>query len=221
VTYHRRYADNIMSASARGRRPAAFLDPCASRLGEFALDATSGQDPPDRVRPPMRRRTASGAAASRRPSIFRFTFICGKSRRGKFSSEENRPDRMRASCNHQAGVAARRHQPDPVQGKWLRQSSRATSLSRRATNSRSWLHSASFVTNSGSDRSGDQSERRRLLQADYAVGQRLAPETDTLHPGLNTLRRSTQGGSRMRKAARTVLCGGPLSMSVPTAIALQ
>src|SRR5882757_4806213 len=66
-----------------------------------------------------------------------------------------------------------------------------------------------------------QSERRHDLGADYAVGQRLAPETG--YPSSmakNTLRRyAPKVGAVCGKAARTVLCGGRSAMSVPTAIA--
>src|SRR5882757_4468995 len=66
-----------------------------------------------------------------------------------------------------------------------------------------------------------QSERRHDLGADYAAGQRLAPETG--HPSSmakNTLRRHPpKVGAVCGKAARTVLCGGRSAMSVPTAIA--
>ena len=65
-----------------------------------------------------------------------------------------------------------------------------------------------------------QSERRHDLAADYAVGQRLAPET--AHPASMakyTLRRhAPKVGAVCGKAARTVLCGGRSAMSVPTAI---
>src|SRR5215207_5852528 len=66
-----------------------------------------------------------------------------------------------------------------------------------------------------------QPERWHDLGADYAAGQRLAPETG--YPSSmakNTLRRhAPKVGAVCGKAARTVLCGGRSAMSVPTAIA--
>src|SRR3977135_901805 len=68
-----------------------------------------------------------------------------------------------------------------------------------------------------------QSERRHSVGADHALGQRFAPETG--YPSSmakNTLRRHPpKVGAVCGKAARTVLCGGRLEMSVPTAIVAE
>jgi hypothetical protein len=52
-----------------------------------------------------------------------FTFICSKSRRGKFQiKRKSRRDRMRAKLQAiKQELRQRMHQPIPVQGKWLRQ----------------------------------------------------------------------------------------------------
>src|ERR687898_212495 len=52
-----------------------------------------------------------------------FTFVCGKSRRGRFLVErKSRRDRMRAKLREiKEELRRRRHQPIPAQGKWLRQ----------------------------------------------------------------------------------------------------
>ena len=52
-----------------------------------------------------------------------FTFICGKSRRGKFQlKRKTRRDRMRAKLRMiKEEMWRRMHQPIPQQGKWLRQ----------------------------------------------------------------------------------------------------
>ena len=52
-----------------------------------------------------------------------FTFICGKSLRGKFLLERrSRRDRMKAKLREIGGELRRRmHQPIPQQGEWLRQ----------------------------------------------------------------------------------------------------
>src|SRR5882672_10970171 len=73
----------------------------------------------------MRRRTASGAgSASRRPSTSWASLLSvAKSRRGKFLlKRKTRRDRMRAKLQAiKQELRQRRHQPIPVQGKWLRQ----------------------------------------------------------------------------------------------------
>ena len=52
-----------------------------------------------------------------------FTFICGKSRRGRFLiKRKTRRDRMRAKLREiKKEMRRRMHQPIPEQGKWLRQ----------------------------------------------------------------------------------------------------
>src|SRR6202030_439177 len=66
---------------------------------------------------------ASGAgSASRRPSTsWGFTFICGKTRQGKFQLQrKTRRDRMRAKLKMiKAEMWRRMHQPIPKQGQWL------------------------------------------------------------------------------------------------------
>ena len=71
----------------------------------------------------MQKRTAGDAgSASRRPSAS-WVFISGKSRRGKFQiKRKSRSDRMRAKLQAiKQELRRRRHQPIPVQGKWLGQ----------------------------------------------------------------------------------------------------
>ena len=56
-------------------------------------------------------------------TLLHHIFICGKSRRGKFLlTRKTRRDRMRAKLQAiKQELRQRRHQPIPVQGKWLRQ----------------------------------------------------------------------------------------------------
>ena len=61
-----------------------------------------------------------------KPETFKFlgfTFICGRSRRGRFVlKRKSRSDRMRAKLKEiKEETRRRRHQPVPEQGKWLRQ----------------------------------------------------------------------------------------------------
>ncbi len=87
----------------RGRRPPLpRSDP--RKTSGVRVDAASGQDPPDRVRPPRagEPRTARARARLRQaqPETFNFldfTFICGKWRNGGFQLKlESRGDRVQA-----------------------------------------------------------------------------------------------------------------------------
>jgi RNA-directed DNA polymerase len=101
-----------------------FLDALRQRLAEFALS----------LHPEKTRLIEFGrfAAASRKrrglgkPETFNFlgfTFICGKSRRGKFLiKRKSRQDRMRAKLQAiKQELRQRTHQPIPRQAKWLAQ----------------------------------------------------------------------------------------------------
>src|SRR5258705_11036015 len=94
------------------------------RLGEFALTLH-----PDKTRLIEFGRHAAANRERRglgKPETFNFlgfTFICGKSRRGKFLlKRKTRRDRMRAKLQAiKQELRQRRHPPIPVQGKWLKQ----------------------------------------------------------------------------------------------------
>src|ERR1700741_5329888 len=94
------------------------------RFGEFALSLQ-----PDKTRLIEFRRHAATNRERRglgKPESFNFlgfTFICGKSRRGKFLLKRKpRRDRLRAKLQTiKQGLRQRMHQAIPVQGKWLRQ----------------------------------------------------------------------------------------------------
>jgi len=117
-----RYADDFIVGfqhEADGRR---FLDEMRKRLQEFALS----------LHPEKTRLIEFGRFAARdrkerglgKPETFNFlgfTFICGKSRRGKFLlKRKTRRDRMRAKLRMvKEDMRRRMHQPIPQQGKWL------------------------------------------------------------------------------------------------------
>ena len=119
-----RYADDFIVGfqhEADGRR---FLDEMRKRLQEFALS----------LHPEKTRLIEFGRFAARdrkerglgKPETFNFlgfTFICGKSRRGKFLiKRKSRQDRMRAKLQATKQELRRRtHQPIPRQAKWLAQ----------------------------------------------------------------------------------------------------
>jgi RNA-directed DNA polymerase len=119
-----RYADDFIVGFQHESDARRFLDAMRQRLGEFALS----------LHPEKTRLIEFGrfAAENRRrrglgkPETFNFlglTFICGKSKRGKFLlRRKSRADRMRAKIQEVKDQLQRRmHQPIPEQGKWLRQ----------------------------------------------------------------------------------------------------
>jgi group II intron reverse transcriptase/maturase len=119
-----RYADDFIVGFQREADARRFLDEMRGRLEEFALS----------LHPEKTRLIEFGryAAASRKqrglgkPETFNFlgfTFICGKSRRGKFLiKRKSRRDRMRTKLKEVKERLRRcMHQPIPTQGRWLRQ----------------------------------------------------------------------------------------------------
>src|SRR3954469_3369029 len=119
-----RYADDIIVGFEHDADARRFLEAMRERLGEFALSLH-----PDKTRLIEFGRHAAANRERRglgKPETFKFlgfTFICGKSRRGKFLLKRKpRRDRMRAKLQAiKQELRQRRHQPIPVQGKWLRQ----------------------------------------------------------------------------------------------------
>src|SRR5207302_10576921 len=99
-----------------------FLDQMRKRLGEFALSLH-----PEKTRLIEFGRFAAERRKRRglgRPETFNFlgfTFICGKSRAGKFQIQrKTRADRMRATLGKiKATLRRGMHWPIPAQGKWL------------------------------------------------------------------------------------------------------
>src|SRR6266702_3636543 len=101
-----------------------FLDAMRARFAEFALSLH-----PDKTRLIEFGRFAAPSREKRghgKPETFDFlgfTFICGKTRRGKFQlNRKSRRDRMRAKLQDIKKVLRRRmHRPIPEQGQWLKQ----------------------------------------------------------------------------------------------------
>jgi hypothetical protein len=116
-----RYADDIIVGFQHEADARRFREAMRERLGEFALSLH-----PDKTRLIEFGRLA--AACERRglgkPETFHFlgfTFICGKSRAGKFLiHRKSRRDRMRAKLLEiKQALRRRMHQSIPEQGKWL------------------------------------------------------------------------------------------------------
>ena len=116
-----RYADDIVVGFEHEADARRFWDAMQKRFEEFALSLH-----PDKTRLIEFGRHAAarrGKAGLGKPETFNFlgfTFICGRSRSGKFLiKRKSRRDRMRARLKEE--LQRRRHQPIPEQGKWLAQ----------------------------------------------------------------------------------------------------
>ena len=119
-----RYADDFIVGFEHEADARRFLDALRQRLAEFALSLH-----PEKTRLIEFGRNAEENRKRRglgKPETFNFlgfTFICGKSRRGKFLiKRKSRRDRMRAKLQAIKQELRRcMHQPIPAQGKWLAQ----------------------------------------------------------------------------------------------------
>ena len=119
-----RYADDFIVGFEHEADARRFLEAMRQRLEEFALSLH-----PEKTRLIEFGRHAAENRQRRglgKPETFKFlgfTFICGKSRRGKFLiKRKSRGDRMRAKLQAiKQELGRRRHRPIATQGKWLRQ----------------------------------------------------------------------------------------------------
>src|SRR3982074_2116891 len=117
-----RYADDFIVGFQHDRDACRFLDEMRERLGKFALSLH-----PEKTRLMEFGRFAAERRQRRelgRPETFNFlgfTFICGKTRTGKFQiKRRTRRDRMRAKLKMiKEEMWRRMHQPIHQQGKWL------------------------------------------------------------------------------------------------------
>jgi group II intron reverse transcriptase/maturase len=117
-----RYADDFIVGFQHENDARRFLNALRERLGEFALSLDSEKTRLiefGRFAAENRKRRGLG-----KPETFNFlgfTFICGKTRAGKFQiKRKTRSDRMRARLKAiKEELRERMHQPIPVQGKWL------------------------------------------------------------------------------------------------------
>jgi RNA-directed DNA polymerase len=119
-----RYADDIIIGFECETDARRFWDAMRKRLAEYSLSLH-----PEKTRLIEFGRFAAARRAGRglgKPETFKFlgfTFICGRSRRGRFAlKRKSRGDRMRAKLKEiKEGMRRRTHQSIPEQGKWLRQ----------------------------------------------------------------------------------------------------
>ena len=119
-----RYADDLVAGFEKEDDARRFLDAMRTRFEAFALTLH-----PEKTRLIEFGRFAAANREQRglgKPETFKFlgfTFICGKSRKGKFLlRRKTRRDRMRAKLGEvKEQLLRRRHQTIPKQGEWLRQ----------------------------------------------------------------------------------------------------
>ena len=117
-----RYADDFIVGFQYERDARGFLDELRARLQEFALSFH-----PEKTRLiefgrfAAKDRKARGQGKPETFNLLGFTFICGKTRSGKFLLiRKTRRDRMRAKLRRLKQEMWRRmHHPIPQQGKWL------------------------------------------------------------------------------------------------------
>jgi len=117
-----RYADDFIVGFQHERDARRFLDVMRERLQKFALTLH-----PEKTRLiefgrfAAERRQRRGLGKPETFDFLGFTFICGKTREGKFQiKRKSRADRMRAKLRMvQEEMWRRMHQPIAVQGKWL------------------------------------------------------------------------------------------------------
>ena len=119
-----RYADDIVVGFEHEADARRFWDAMRERLQEFSLSLH-----PEKTRLIAFGRRVAADRARRglgKPETFNFlgfTFICGKSRRGKFLlMRKTRRDRMQVKLKEiKEEMRRRRHRPIPEQGNWLGQ----------------------------------------------------------------------------------------------------
>jgi RNA-directed DNA polymerase len=119
-----RYADDVVVGFEHESDARRFWDAMRERLQEFALSLH-----PEKTRLIEFGRHAAARRSQRglgKPETFNFlgfSFISGKSRRGKFLlKRKTRRDRMRAKLKEiKEELRKRMHQPIPKQGVWLKQ----------------------------------------------------------------------------------------------------
>jgi RNA-directed DNA polymerase len=118
-----RYADDFIVGFQYESDARCFLDEMRERLGKFALTLH-----PEKTRLiefgrfAAERRKRRGLGKPETFNFLGFTFICGKTRAGKFQiKRKTRRDRMHAKLKMiKAEMWRRMHRPIPKQGQWLR-----------------------------------------------------------------------------------------------------
>src|SRR5437667_5277807 len=119
-----RYADDIIVGFEHEADARRFLEDMRERLGKFALSLHPGKTRLIEFgRHAAANRERRGLGKPETFNFLGFTFICGKSRRGKFLlNRKSRRDRVRAKLKEvKDKLRVRMHRPLPETGKWLGQ----------------------------------------------------------------------------------------------------
>ena len=210
-----RYADDFIVGFEHESDARRFLDEMRERLGKFALTLH-----PEKTRLiefgrfAAERRERRGLGKPETFNFLGFTFICGKTRAGKFQLQTEDPAGPHANeaQDDQSGDVEAYAPADPRSGKVaVAGRPRLLQLPRRADQrSGTGRVPAPCQRPLAAHAAASQPKGSAHVGTDDAAGERLASET--AHPpslAERTLRRHTpEVGAVCGKAARTVLCGG-------------
>jgi group II intron reverse transcriptase/maturase len=220
-----RYADDIVIGFEHETDARRFWDEMRERLQKFSLSLH-----PDKTRLIEFGRFAAANRKRRglgKPETFNFlgfTFVCGKSLRGRFLlKRRSRRDRMKAKLRDVTNELRRRmHQSIPEQGKWLKQvvtgyfvyhavpTNSAALVTFRDEIMARWR----WVLHRRSQKSALTWIRMKKLRMTGSQSHESFTRGQTSASPSNT-----RGKSRMHKGARTDPCGGREATHVPTATA--
>ena len=198
-----RYADDLIIGFEHETDARRFLDEMRKRLQEFALSLHSEKTRLIEFgRFAAKNRERRGLGKPETFTFLGFTFICSKTRRGKFQiKRKSRRDRMQAKLQALKPELRRRwHQPIPPAGEMAAASRHRLLQLPRGADKQSYpdrLPSPCDQT-LAADATATQPERPDVLGAHQAVGQRLVPVRVSSIRGQTLASPShIQGGSRM------------------------
>ena len=219
-----RYADDTVAGFEHEADAHRFLEEMRERLETFALSLH-----PEKTRLIEFGRHAATRRAQRglgKPETFNFlgfTFICGKSRRGRFLLwRKSRRDRLQTKLAAVKEELQRRmHQPIPRQGEWLRQvvigwnAYHAVPTNHPITPDVPRLRRRALAAVATATRTARQDDVGARRAASGRLSARAAHPSSLA--GAALCRQTPEAGAVCGNAARTVLCGGRAVMRVPTA----
>src|SRR5258708_3517055 len=206
-----RYADDLIVGFEHESDARRFLDEMRERLQEFALSLHSEKTRLIEFgRFAVANRKRRGLGKPETFTFLGFTFICSKTRRGKFQiKRKSRRDRMRAKLQAiKQELRRSMHQPIPQQGRWLQQGVTGYLQQHAVPTNGPTLTAFLFHVHQSLATHATAAEPEGLddLGADQAVGRRLAPSTaNPSSVAREALRRQTpKVGEAMGRAAEVV-----------------
>ena len=177
-----RYADDFIVGFEHENDARRFWNEMRERLQEFALSLHWEKTRPiefGRLAAANRKRRGFGKPETF--SFLGFTFICSKTRRGKFQiKRKSRRDRMRAKLQAiKQELRRSMHQPIPKQGRWLQQVVTGYFNYHAVPTNGPTLTAFLFHVTNLWRRTLRRRSQKELddMGADQAVGRRLAPAT--------------------------------------------